>query len=548
MPDGGAALVFRHNSIWLRYLLTMKCLAVRHINVRLFGGFLGLAVVSQLHAQGLGLPALPTSVADYVGYAVTNLPAHFDGPATRDNTPAENPITNGGATLGRVLFYDRRLSHNNSTACASCHVQSHGFGDPEQFSQGTGGQTSRHSMALGNGKFYQRGRFFWDERAATLEEQVLLPIQDPIELGLDLQTATAKLTATNYYGQLFQAAFGSPDITSDRISKALAQFLRSMASYTSKFDSAFDGGGTPNFEAVLTPQENRGRLHFQSAGCAICHQTTAQVIDTPRNNGLDAVTVDPGAGNARFKVPSLRNVGVRGRYMHDGRFSTLEQVLQFYSNGIQDHPALDPFLRAPNGQPRQFNFSPGEIADLAAFLRTLTDDNFLQNPMFADPFKLNCDFSGNGFCAVDDLNQMLALGPLAIGIPVDDMTTQFDLNADGMIDRQDVDQWLLVAAISNGFVESYLRGDANLDGVVDGQDFITWNTFKFQATTNWSSGDFDADGLVAGQDFIDWNSNKFQSIARLPSPGTAIPELCGAASWLWIACLLTWHVRRVVDF
>ncbi len=489
------------------------------------------------------MPDLPGSNMDYVGYAVTNLPTHFvAGPGAvinRDNTPANNPITNAGATLGRVLFYDRRLSHNNSTACASCHLQENGFSDPEQFSQGANGETARHSMGLTNGKFYQNGRFFWDERAATLEDQVLMPIQDSIEMGSNLQALTTKLDATSYYGQLFQDAFGSAEVTSERISAALAQFVRSMVSYNSKFDTAFAGGGPPNFN-VLTPQENRGRNHFQQANCVACHQDVAQVANAPRNNGLDAVTIDPGAGGARFKVPSLRNVEVRDGFMHDGRFTTLEEVVQFYSNGIQNHPNLDPVLRGPGGQPRRFNFSPADIAEITAFMRTLTDWDFLSSPMFANPFALFCDFSGNGECGVDDLNQMLAEGPVANGIAVNGTNAQFDLTGDGVIDNSDVDQWLAMAAESNGFMESYQHGDANLDGIVDGLDFLNWNAFKFQSATHWSSGDFNGDGLVDGVDFVAWNANKFQSIASLPSSAglLAVPEPTMGIAWLLAICLL----------
>ena len=181
--------------------------------------------------------------------AARNLPNYYTDPnvggsvAAADNTPATNAITDAGATLGRVLFYDKRLSINNTTSCASCHQQARGFGDANKLSNGfAGGKTGRHSMGLTNARFYQNGRFFWDERAATLEDQVLQPIQNEVEMGMTLAQLTPKLAATDFYPTLFKAAFGTTDVTSDRISKALAQFVRSLTSFQSKYDVALAGG------------------------------------------------------------------------------------------------------------------------------------------------------------------------------------------------------------------------------------------------------------------------------------------------------------------
>ncbi len=185
--------------------------------------WLALALMSTLcighcTAQTL-VPNLPWQLDDYYGYAVTNLPTHYQEAniVAADNTPVDNQITNAGATLGRVLFYDKRLSHNYTVGCASCHTQETGFSDTRQKSQGVNGQTGRHSMALGNAKYYGREKFFWDERADTLEDQVLMPIQDPVEMGMDLATLTTRLSQTAFYPDLFNAAFGTPDVTSDRI-------------------------------------------------------------------------------------------------------------------------------------------------------------------------------------------------------------------------------------------------------------------------------------------------------------------------------------------
>jgi cytochrome c peroxidase len=341
-------------------------------------------------------PNLPNVMFDYVAYAVTNLPKHYTDPNSpagnlvgTDNTPATNPITNAGATLGRVLFYDKLLSANNTTSCGSCHIQQLGFADPNQFSFGfQRGLTNRRSMGLSNAKFYQRGHFFSDERAATLEEQVLQPIQDSIEMGNNLPTLIPQMAKTPYYPGLFQAAFGTPDITPDRISSALAQFIRSMVSYQSKFDQAFAAGtnGNPNFAAVFTASELHGQALFTSLGCAQCHTTGGQVSDTIHNIGLDAVTSDPGAGSGKFKAPSLRNVGARVWFMHDARFGDLFQVIAFYNTVVQNNPDLDPLLRNSDGTVRRLNLSGQDEDDLRNFLNTLTDNVFLNDEKFADPF------------------------------------------------------------------------------------------------------------------------------------------------------------------
>lgn len=355
-----------------------------------------LPVSETVSASALGTPNLPAVPFEYVDI---DLPAHFTQPvrglgnvANTDNTPVSNPVSNAGATLGRVLFYDKRLSANDSTSCASCHLQEFGFSDPRQFSVGfEGGLTGRNSMSLANARYYDRGRFFWDERAATLEEQVLMPIQDPVEMGLDLDTLEAKLATTSFYPDLFDRAFGTTEVTGERISLALAQFVRSMVSFQSEYDEAFNTNGNPNFNAVLTPQENLGRQLFFSNGngpnCDSCHETVAMVSDQPRNNGLDVNTAaDQGAGGGEFKAPSLRNIAVTGPYMHDGRFETLEEVVEHYNSGIQPHPSLANQLE-DNGQPERLNLTDAEKAALVAFMETLTDETFLTDPKFSDPFE-----------------------------------------------------------------------------------------------------------------------------------------------------------------
>lgn len=343
-------------------------------------------------ADGLSAPVLDASFR--YSDADGNVPAHFTngngGPgglvSAQDNTPATNPITNAGAALGRALFYDRRLSGNDLVSCSSCHKQSSGFADTARLSTGfRGGFTGRHSMALTNARYYARGRFFWDERATTLEDQVLRPIQDTVEMGMTLDLLEKKLAVTSYYPALFTAAFGTSAITRDRIALALAQFVRSLVSGRSKFDQGAAAG--PNgFATVLTAIEDRGRDLFAQVGCARCHATFAQLADDTHNTGLDAAITDVGAGNGRFKSPSLRNVGVRGRFMHDGRFSSLAEVVEFYDNGVRNNPGLDQRLRGPGGQPQRLNLSVDDKAALVAFLNTLTDPTFLSDARFSNPF------------------------------------------------------------------------------------------------------------------------------------------------------------------
>jgi cytochrome c peroxidase len=377
-------------------------------------GFMGLglfALVLALARNGVAAPPVgehnsvqPSTVrklrlpqTPYL-YADLDLPAHFRTPAARrfDNTPPYNPVTDAGATLGRVLFYDTRLSANNTIACGSCHQQKHAFATPERFGKGLGGQLGdRNPMSLVNLRYYPRGRFFWDERAPTLEEQVVLPIQSKAELGQDLTRLIAILAKDEHYPELFRQAFGDREITRGRLGRALAQFLRSLVSYQSKYDEGLAKVSSvredfPNF----TAQENRGKNLFVQR-CATCHLPGGQaahfIMVTPRNNGLDDDfrTTDGGVGDITlvgrqlglFKSPSLRNVEFTAPYMHDGRLATLEAVIDHYSKDVKRHPNLDPRLR------RRLNFNDSQKAALVAFLRTLSDRQFLTDPKFSDPFQ-----------------------------------------------------------------------------------------------------------------------------------------------------------------
>lgn len=338
---------------------------------------------------------------DTYNYADIDLPDHFLANAVNriDNTPNDNQVTDAGATLGRVLFYDKILSANNTTACASCHIQSNGFADGKTLSLGfEGGETGRNSMGLANARYYDNGHFFWDERAGTLEDQVLMPIQDDVEMGLTLDELVSKIQEQDYYEPLFTEAFGNSTVTTNRIADALAQFVRSMVSYESRFDvglEAVNGNENadfPNFSQL----ENLGKDLFFSGRtqCSNCHATATMSGDRARNNGLDAGFPDLGLGavtgnandNGKFKVNSLRNIALTAPYMHDGRFETLEEVIGFYDRGIQNNPNLDQRLRTNNGNVRRMNLNPQERQALVAFLRTLTDDNFISDVKFSNPF------------------------------------------------------------------------------------------------------------------------------------------------------------------
>ncbi len=335
-------------------------------------------------------------------YAAPTLPPNFLVPpiSTQDNTPITNVTTDAGATLGRVLFFDKRLSTNQTIACASCHQPQHGFSDARRFSLGfNGGATGRNSMGLTQARYYPRGHFFWDERAATLEDQVLQPIQNAVEMGMTLPALVQRLGAEPYYTNLFAQAFGSTQVTSDRISRALAQFVRSIVSTRSKYDRAIP----VNF-ANFTAEEVLGREIFLgrvgNATCAACHGTDNFVPNNIFNNGLENPYVDKGVGGITgrvqdegvFKIPSLRNIELTAPYMHDGRFATLEEVVEFYNSGVTNHPNLSPPLRvptppgAPPGPPRRLNLTAEQKAALVAFLKTLTDTTVTTDPKFSDPF------------------------------------------------------------------------------------------------------------------------------------------------------------------
>lgn len=313
------------------------------------------------------LPATPFN------YNVT-YPAHIlTALSGNDNTPADNPITNDGATLGRVLFYDKHLSKNNTISCASCHKQVNSFTDNAQFSKGfENGLTSKNSMPVLNLRFYKSGKMFWDERSPSVEKQALQPIQNTVEMGLTLAELESKVKALSYYPALFQKAFGSTAIDSVKIAKALAQFMRSIVTYQSRYDQVKQG------LASFTPQEAAGEQVFLNApvggnSCASCHTPPMFLTSAPA--APFAFPLEPGInGQNRFKSSSLRNIASTAPYFHSGNIPNLTRLLSGGPVGAPDHiPA--------------HTVPPADVANVMAFLNTLSDNTVTTDSKFSDPFQ-----------------------------------------------------------------------------------------------------------------------------------------------------------------
>ncbi len=313
--------------------------------------------------------------------------------------PADNPLTEEGVQLGRMLFYENALSRDGSQACASCHLQATAFVDSLKLSIGVQGlEGRRNSMPLFNLAWHNKG-FFWDGRAKTLREQALLPIQDELEMDETLDKVINKLTAKNNYLDQFELAFGDATITEERIGLAIEQFMISLVSADAKYDK------WKKEQATFTESELRGyQLFFtesnpqaieSGADCFHCHGGDLFTNAHLMNNGLDtdAEFTDLGlyevtgldSDKAKFKVPSLRNVALTPPYMHDGRFETLTQVLNHYNSGAKESSTLDPNMHAiiENG----LQLSEQDMADIINFLHTLTDETYLNNPAYSNPFE-----------------------------------------------------------------------------------------------------------------------------------------------------------------
>lgn len=309
---------------------------------------------------------------------------------------SDNPLTREGVLLGRMLFYEKKLSKDQTIACASCHKQEDAFSDSRKLSIGIKNLPgTRHSMAIFN-MAWNSNEFFWDGRAHLLRDQSLMPILDPLEMDETLENITSKLQASTNYPKQFKRAFGTNTISPLLISKAMEQFMNSIVSNQSKYDKFLAGTET------LTTTEERGRFLFfteynpsfpnaSGADCAHCHGGDNFENDKYMNNGLDIDFIDFGRQNvtgnasdkAKFKVPSLRNVALTAPYMHDGRFNTLDQVINHY-NLVKQSATLDGafYQQLPSG----LQLTASDKSALVDYLKTLSDSNLTTNPKYSSPF------------------------------------------------------------------------------------------------------------------------------------------------------------------
>lgn len=317
-----------------------------------------------------------------------NTPAWAEDGVHPLNIPANNPITVEGVALGRKLFYEKALSNDYSMACASCHRQEHAFSDPRRFSVGTDGSLGRRNSPPIQNLAWDHG-FFWDTRAASLEAQAFGPVRDHAEMRNTWPVVEDRLRAHPAYPELFAKAFGTPHIDSVRVVMAIAQFERTLLSFNSPYDRFVHRGETD----AMSEQQQRGMaLFFGDAHCNDCHLAPRFNDHGLQNIGLGRPDEDTGlmevtgneADRGRFKNIGLRNVAVSAPYMHDGRFNTLEEVVDFYADDVD--------LSTPNLDVHMFGWTLGmvdldqqERADLVAFLHALTDEEFLTNPAFSEP-------------------------------------------------------------------------------------------------------------------------------------------------------------------
>lgn len=335
--------------------------------------------------------AMPDGVEPYQ----LQYPAYFGG---RFSIPEDNPLTKEGVHLGRMLFYETKLSGNNKLSCASCHQQQLAFTDGRAFSVGIDGSfTKRSSMSLANLLWVRN--FFWDGRVNSLEAQAIVPLTDPHEMGVSLNESAAKLSKTAIYPGLFKKAFGSSGISEDKIVKAIAQFERTLISFHSNFDRYLNGEYIPSeqelrgmklFMTGPSPQDN-----IRGANCGHCHGTPKMFKELFHNNGLDTLARDVGRmgftgqeiDRGRFRVPTLRNIELTSPYMHDGRFGTLQEVLDHYSDHIQPSETLSSFIAEATNEVggKSLQLTQYEKQDIIAFLRMLTDSIFINNPAFSNP-------------------------------------------------------------------------------------------------------------------------------------------------------------------
>lgn len=310
------------------------------------------------------------------------------------------------ATLGRVMFYDTKLSADGTVSCASCHKQELAFSDDKKVSDGINNQvTNRNSLALGAvfnfQEYYGPNRvpFFWDNSIQTVEEQIPFTFAAKNEMDMSMAQIVDVMNSNDYYKPLIRAANGTDKITEQAAIRALAEFVNALGSFNSPFDQALSrevpnglGFGVPPAVTSdfrdFSDAENRGKRIYMNS-CASCH---GEVMGAPNvmqaNNGLEITDGDFGVPGTQgeFKVPSLRNLSLTYPYMHDGRFATIEEVIEHYSTGLKNPQNIHPELQE-DGQPKKFNFTDDQKSDLLAFLKTLDDEEILTDVRFSDPFK-----------------------------------------------------------------------------------------------------------------------------------------------------------------
>jgi cytochrome c peroxidase len=345
------------------------------------------------------IPLVPTEPIEETGPYDLVTPRYFGD----FMMPADNPLTKEGVALGRMLFYEKMLSNNNTISCGSCHEQRKAFTDGEALSTGSEGlKGKRSAMSLVN--LLWNKRFFWDGRSTSLEDQALIPIQDPLEMHQSLDEAVAKLQNSPLYPPRFKQVFGSEAITPQHIAKALSQFQRTLISADSRYDRYLNKTYQPspqelNGEALFMTHPVAGKL--RGGNCGDCHGGFLTTLGNFHNNGLDTEATDEGlkivtgkdSDRGKFRAPSLRNIALTAPYMHDGRFNTLEEVLDHYNDHIRMSETLDPLiLEASNqqvtpGEPVKLHLTEQEKKDIIAFLHLLTDSTFITDKRFSNPFE-----------------------------------------------------------------------------------------------------------------------------------------------------------------
>ena len=323
--------------------------------------------------------------------ASLKIPTLFQQKLIAPIIPTNNPLTEEGISLGKKLFFDKILSKDNTQSCASCHNPKKAFTDETTFSEGVDGKFGkRNSMPLFNLAWNFDERFTWDGKETSLENQALEPVRNPIEMHSKWTNIAEKIKNNAEYPTLFQQAFGNSKIDSTLITKALAQFERTLISGNSKFDQYLLG------KVQLTVEEKNGFDVFMDENrgdCFHCHGSNNNPLWTDNefhNNGLDAVLSDIGLGkitgdpndNGKFKTPSLRNLKFTAPYMHDGRFATLEAVINQYSTGLKFSKTIDPLMKSVNKG--GVNISEKDKADLKTFLLSLSDNDFINNLDFQE--------------------------------------------------------------------------------------------------------------------------------------------------------------------